>query len=94
MFPILKMTEADRMSYYEQAMKAGLNSRLQIPFFTTVGKIRVKYFVKLKREDKVLKGSWISHIHTQVKVPKYNNPRTLYSDDTMDEMVSGTSSIE
>ena len=40
------MTEADRMSYYDQAMKAGLNSRLQIPFFTTVGKIRVKYFVE------------------------------------------------
>ena len=40
----MKMTEADRKSYYEQAMKAGLNSRLQIPFFTTVGKIRVKYY--------------------------------------------------
>lgn len=30
----------------------------------------------------------------QVKVPKYNSPRQLYSDDMMDEMVSGTSSIE
>ena len=35
------MTEADRKEYYENAMKAGLNSRLQVPFFTTVGKIRV-----------------------------------------------------
>ena len=50
-------------------MKAGLNSRLQVPFFTTCGKLKVK-------------------------VPKYNSPRQLYSDDMMDEMVSGTSAIE
>jgi len=30
----------------------------------------------------------------QVKVPKYNNPRDLYSDGVMDEMISGTSSID
>jgi len=66
---IEQMTEADRILYYEEAMKAGLNSRLQVPYFTTVGKIRVK-------------------------VPKYNSPRQLYSEDIMDEMVSGTSSID
>jgi len=64
-----QMSESDRLVYYEKAMKAGLNSRLQVPFFTTVGKMRVK-------------------------VPKYNSPRQLYSDDMMDEMVSGTSSID
>ena len=63
------MSEVDRMEYYDQAMKAGLNSRLQVPFFTTCGKLKVK-------------------------VPKYNSPRQLYSDDMMDEMVSGTSAIE
>jgi hypothetical protein len=30
----------------------------------------------------------------QVKVPKYNCPKDLYSDTTMDEMISGTSQIE
>ena len=29
-----------------------------------------------------------------MKTPKYNNPRSLYSDDVMDEMVSGTTAIE
>lgn len=64
-----QMSDQDRMEYYDNAMKAGLNSRLQVPFFTTVGKAKVK-------------------------VPKYNSPRQLYSDDMMDEMVSGTSSID
>ncbi len=31
---------------------------------------------------------------SQVKVPKYNCPKDLYSDTTMDEMISGTSQIE
>ena len=35
------MTEADRSAYYEEAMRAGLNSRLQVAHFTTVGKMRV-----------------------------------------------------
>jgi len=63
---IEKMGEADRMAYYAEAMRRGLGSRLQQPFFTTVGKIKVK-------------------------VPKYNNPRDLYSDGIMDEMISGSS---
>ena len=40
-FFFLQMSESDRLAYYEKAMKAGLNSRLQVPFFTTVGKMRV-----------------------------------------------------
>ena len=36
-----QMTEADRSAYYEEAMRAGLNSRLQVAHFTTVGKMRV-----------------------------------------------------
>merc|ERR1719495_2808374 len=64
-----RMTEHDRLAYYNEAMRLGLGSRLEVPFFTTVGKMRVK-------------------------VPKYNNPRDLYSDGVMDEMISGTSSID
>ena len=30
----------------------------------------------------------------QVKTPKYNCPQGLYSDTTMDEMISGSSSVE
>ena len=37
-------------------------------------------------------GVWLSP--SQVKTPKYNCPQGLYSDTTMDEMISGTSSIE
>ena len=33
-------------------------------------------------------------VNSQVKVPKYNCPKDLYSDTTMDEMISGTSQIE
>ena len=29
-----------------------------------------------------------------MKTPKYNNPRSLYSDDVMDEMASGATAIE
>ena len=36
------MEEEDRKVYYEEAMRRGLDSRLQVPFFTTVGKSRVK----------------------------------------------------
>jgi len=64
-----QMSEQDQMAYYNEAMRLGLGSRLGKPFFTTVGKMRVK-------------------------VPKYNNPRDLYSDDVMDEMISGTTSID
>ena len=35
------MGEEDRKIYYEEAMRRGLDSRLQVPFFTTVGKSRV-----------------------------------------------------
>ena len=65
-YTAMQMGEADRMAYYAEAMRRGLGSRLQQPFFTTVGKIKVK-------------------------VPKYNNPRDLYSDGIMDEMISGSS---
>eukprot|EP00092_Neocalanus_flemingeri_P020876 GFUD01022614.1.p1 GENE.GFUD01022614.1~~GFUD01022614.1.p1 ORF type:complete len:233 (-),score=56.25 GFUD01022614.1:66-764(-) len=64
-----EMNEQDRLTYYNEAMKLGLGSRLQQPFFTTVGKMKVK-------------------------VPKYNSPGNLYSEGVMDEMVSGTTSID
>ena len=35
------MGEEDRKVYYEEAMRRGLDSRLQVPFFTTCGKARV-----------------------------------------------------
>ena len=80
------MSEQDRLAYYNEAMRLGLGSRLDKPFFTTVGKMRVMmtwYRVTM-----------IMGFLLQVKVPKYNNPRDLYSDDVMDEMISGTTSIE
>lgn len=64
-----KMTDEERLAYYEEAMRRGLGSRLGPNCFTTVGKMKVK-------------------------VPKYNCPRDLYSDTTMDEMISGTSQID
>ena len=36
------MTEHDRLAYYNEAMRLGLGSRLEVPFFTTVGKMRVR----------------------------------------------------
>ena len=32
--------------------------------------------------------------HCQVKTPKYNCPQGLYSDTTMDEMISGSGGVE
>ena len=32
--------------------------------------------------------------HRQVKTPKYNCPQGLYSDTTMDEMISGSGGVE
>ena len=79
------MEEEDRKVYYEDAMRRGLDSRLQVPFFTTVGKSRVILVDNLS-----VSRDW----NTKVKTPKYNNPRSLYSDDVMDEMVSGTTAIK
>ena len=45
------MSESDRLVYYEKAMKAGLNSRLQVPFFTTVGKMRVREALKKNNDE-------------------------------------------
>jgi len=64
-----KMTEEEKLAYYEDAMRRGLGSRLGPNGFTTVGKMKVK-------------------------MPKYNCPQDLYSETTMDEMISGTSSID
>ena len=83
---MFKMSEQDRLAYYNEAMRLGLGSRLGQPFFTTVGKMRV---------SNVSCGTTMLIIFImQVKVPKYNNPRDLYSDGVMDEMISGTTSIE
>ena len=83
---MFKMSEQDQLTYYNEAMRLGLGSRLGQPFFTTVGKMRVSH---VSCRTTVL----ISFI-IKVKVPKYNNPRDLYSDGVMDEMISGTTSIE
>ena len=80
------MGEEDRKIYYEEAMRRGLDSRLQVPFFTTVGKSRVILVDNLTESE-------VTEI-LEVKTPKYNNPRSLYSEDVMDEMVSGTTAIE
>eukprot|EP00088_Acartia_fossae_P024783 TRINITY_DN25665_c0_g1_i10.p1 TRINITY_DN25665_c0_g1~~TRINITY_DN25665_c0_g1_i10.p1 ORF type:complete len:233 (+),score=64.01 TRINITY_DN25665_c0_g1_i10:101-799(+) len=64
-----KMTEDEKLKYYQEAMRLGLGSRLGPNSFTTVGKFKVK-------------------------VPKYNCPKDLYSDNTMDEMISGSSAID
>merc|ERR1719367_2185933 len=63
------MTEEERLAYYQEACKRGLESRLIPPFFTCIGKMKVK-------------------------TPKYNCPIGMYSDTTMDEMVSGTSGLD
>ena len=81
------MSEADRMEYYDQAMKAGLNSRLQVPFFTTVGKLKVK--VPKYNSPRSVSNQW-----TPCQSIVNGVIFQLYSDDMMDEMVSGTSSIE
>ena len=81
------MGEEDRKIYYEEAMRRGLDSRLQVPFFTTCGKAKVILADNLTDSE-------VTEILTQVKTPKYNNPRSLYSEDVMDEMVSGTTAIE
>ena len=83
----VQMGEEDRKIYYEEAMRRGLDSRLQVPFFTTVGKSRVILVDNLTESVK-----WSEIL--EVKTPKYNNPRSLYSDDVMDEMVAGTTAIE
>jgi len=36
-----QISPEDKKTYYEEAMRRGLDSRLQVPFFTTVGKLRV-----------------------------------------------------
>jgi len=64
-----EMTEEERLAYYQEACKRGLESRLIPPFFTCIGKMKVK-------------------------TPKYNCPIGMYSDTTMDEMVSGTSGLD
>jgi len=64
-----EMTEEERLAYYQEAMKRGLESRLVPPFFTCIGKMKVK-------------------------TPKYNSPEGMYSEGTMDEMVSGTSGLD
>jgi len=66
---LIKMTDEEKLAYYEEAMKRGLESRLIPKFFTTIGKMKVK-------------------------TPKYNCPVDLYSDSTMDEMISGTSELD
>ena len=43
MFTYLQISPEDRKTYYEEAMRRGLDSRLQVPFFTTVGKLRVTW---------------------------------------------------
>ena len=35
------MTEEERLAYYQEAMKRGLESRLVPPFFTCIGKMKV-----------------------------------------------------
>merc|ERR1711872_368004 len=66
---LIKMTDEEKLAYYEEAMARGLESRLIPKFFTTIGKMKVK-------------------------TPKYNCPVDLYSETTMDEMISGTSSLD
>jgi hypothetical protein len=36
-----QMTEEERLAYYQEAMKRGLESRLVPPFFTCIGKMKV-----------------------------------------------------
>ena len=64
-----KMSDEEKLAYYEEAMRQGLPSRLIPKFFTTIGKMKVK-------------------------TPKYNCPVDLYSETTMDEMVSGATELE
>ena len=40
---MFKMSEQDQLTYYNEAMRLGLGSRLGQPFFTTVGKMRVSH---------------------------------------------------
>ena len=37
----LQMTDEEKLAYYEEAMKRGLESRLIPKFFTTIGKMKV-----------------------------------------------------
>jgi len=66
---IVKMSDEEKLAYYEEAMRQGLPSRLIPKFFTTIGKMKVK-------------------------TPKYNCPVELYSETTMDEMVSGATELD
>ena len=48
-----KMTEEERRLYWQEAMKAGLGSRLGPKHFTTVGKMKVFSFVSMILEVSV-----------------------------------------
>ena len=41
LYLITKMTDEEKLAYYEEAMRRGLQSRLIPKFFTTVGKMKV-----------------------------------------------------
>ena len=50
-----KMTEEERKLYWQEAMKAGLGSRLGPKHFTTVGKMKVHYAVFKSLHKKLYK---------------------------------------
>ena len=45
-------------------------------------------------KDNMINDECLTLSPCQVKTPKYNCPQGLYSDTTMDEMISGSSSVE